>query len=99
MKFSARRLLAAFLLACEFAAFPAAAQTVFTLQRPDSAPQFVAVNANKTVFVTDTTSALSALFLVNGQYTTTPTAFDTNFTPMPTVRKAWPSATAATSSP
>jgi len=79
MKLSARSLLATLLLACGFAAFPAAAQTVVTLSNQYTVPQFVAVNADKTIFVTDTTYALSALFLVNGAYTTPPTAFDTNF--------------------
>jgi len=78
VKFSARQL-AAVLFACVAAAFPAAAQTVVTLSTQYNAPQYVAVNADKTVFVTDATYALSALFLVNGAYTTTPTPYDTNF--------------------
>ena len=78
MKFSVWPL-AALLLAWMTPAFPAAAQTVITLSNQYSAPQYVAVNANKTVFVTDTTNSLSALFLVNGAYTTTPMAYDTNF--------------------
>ena len=60
------------------AAFAQAAQ-VTTLATGYSAPQFVTVNGDKTVFVTDTTYSLSALFLVNGAYTTTPMAYDTNF--------------------
>lgn len=60
-------------------AFPAAAQTVLTLSTQYNAPQFVAVDANKTVFVTDTTHSLSALGLENGSYATTPVGYDTNF--------------------
>src|SRR5580704_19560814 len=78
MKFSIRQLAALF-FACMAPAFPAAAQTVITLSTQYSAPQYVTVNADKTVFVTDTTYSLSALFLVNGAYTTTPMAYDTNF--------------------
>jgi DNA-binding beta-propeller fold protein YncE len=79
MNLSMRRLLPAFLLACELAAFPATAQTVVTLSSQYNAPQYVAVDANKTVFVTDTTNSLSALGLANGAYATTPTPYDTNF--------------------
>jgi large repetitive protein len=71
MKFSVQ-LLAALFFACMAPAFPAAAQTVTTLSTGYGAPQYVTVNGDKTVFVTDTTYALSALFLVNGAYTTTP---------------------------
>src|SRR5579862_4007645 len=71
--------LAALLLACLAAASPAAAQTVVTLYSQYNAPQFVAVDANRTVFVTDTTYSLSALGLANGTYSATPTAYDTNF--------------------
>src|SRR5579862_5659385 len=71
--------LAALLLACLAAASPAAAQTVVTLYNQYSAPQFVAVDANKTVFVTDTTYSLSALGLANGTYASTPVGYDTNF--------------------
>jgi DNA-binding beta-propeller fold protein YncE len=55
------------------AAFAQAAQ-VTTLATGYSAPQYVTVNGDKTVVVTDTTYALSGLFLVNGAYTTTPMA-------------------------
>jgi YVTN family beta-propeller protein len=78
MKLLARRL-AAVLIACVVTVFPAAAQTVVTLYSQYNAPQYVAVDANKTVFVTDTTNSLSALGLVTGGYATTPTAYDTNF--------------------
>ena len=78
MKILARQL-AAGLFACVVAAFPAAAQTVVTLYSQYNAPQYVAVDANRTVFVTDTTSSLSALGLLNGVYATTPIAYDTNF--------------------
>jgi hypothetical protein len=78
MKFSIR-LLAALLFACTAAASPAAAQTVVTLSDQYNAPQFVAVDANRTVFVTDTTYSLSALGLNNGVYAATPTGYDTNF--------------------
>jgi hypothetical protein len=78
MKFSVWPL-AALVFACMAPAFPAAAQTVITLSTQYNAPQYVTVNADKTVFVTDTTYSLSALFLVNGAYTTTPMAYDTNF--------------------
>jgi sugar lactone lactonase YvrE len=71
-------LLAVAVCVAPVAAFAQAAQ-VTTLATGYSAPQYVAVNADKTVFVTDTTYALSALFLVNGAYTTTPMAYDTNF--------------------
>ena len=71
MKFSVRRLAAAALFACVAAASPAMAQTVITLSNQYNAPQFVTVNADKTVFVTDTTYSLSALFLVNGVYDAT----------------------------
>ena len=60
------------------AAFAQAAQ-VTTLATGYNAPQYVTVNGDKTVFVTDTTYSLSGLFLVNGAYTTTPMAYDTNF--------------------
>src|SRR5579871_5319093 len=78
MKVLAGRLAAVF-MACMVAAFPAAAQTVVTLYNQYNAPQYVAVDANKTVFVTDTTNSLSALGLQNGAYATTPVAYDTNF--------------------
>ncbi len=71
--------LAALLFACVAVAPPAAAQTVVTLYSQYNAPQFVAVDANRTVFVTDTTYSLSALGLANGTYAATPTAYDTNF--------------------
>jgi DNA-binding beta-propeller fold protein YncE len=73
MKFSVRQL-AAFFFACMAPTFPAAAQTVITLSTQYNAPQYVTVNGDKTVVVTDTTYALSGLFLVNGAYTTTPMA-------------------------
>jgi sugar lactone lactonase YvrE len=66
--------LAALVFACMAPAFPAAAQTVITLSTQYSAPQYVTVNADKTVVVSDTTYALSGLFLVNGAYTTMPMA-------------------------
>ena len=78
MKFSVWPL-AALLFACVAAAPPAAAQTVVTLYNQYNAPQFVAVDANRTVFVTDTTYSLSALGLENGTYAATPIAYDTNF--------------------
>ena len=70
--------LAVAVCAAPVAAFAQAAQ-VATLATGYGAPQYVTVNADKTVFVTDTTYSLSALFLVNGTYTTTPMAYDTNF--------------------
>jgi len=78
MKFSVWPL-AALLFACLAAASPAAAQTVVTLYNQYNAPQFVAVDANRTVFVTDTTYSLSALGLANGAYAAAPVAYDTNF--------------------
>jgi IPT/TIG domain/Right handed beta helix region/NHL repeat len=77
MKLSVR--VAALLFAWVAAVSPAAAQTVVTLYSQYNAPQFVAVDANRTVFVTDTTYSLSALGLANGTYAATPTAYDTNF--------------------
>jgi large repetitive protein len=71
-------LLAVAVCVAPVAAFAQAAQ-VTTLATGYGAPQYVTVNADKTVFVTDTTYSLSALFLVNGTYTTTPMAYDTNF--------------------
>jgi hypothetical protein len=70
-----------FAVALCLAPVAAHAQTsqVITLSNQYSAPQYVAVNGDKTVFVTDSTYSLSALFLVNGAYTTTPMAYDTNF--------------------
>ena len=79
MKFSARLLVALF-FAYLAAAFPAAAQTVVTLYSQYNAPQYVAVDANRTVFVTDTTNSLSGLGLTNtGVYAATPAPYDTNF--------------------
>ena len=78
--------------------FPRPRRRVITLATGYSAPQYVTVNADKTVFVTDTTYSLSALFLVNGAYTTTPMAYDTNFDgAYSSALKAWPSTRAATS--
>jgi hypothetical protein len=71
-------LLAVAVCVAPVAAFAQAAQ-VTTLATGYNTPQYVTVNGDKTVFVTDTTYALSALFLVNGAYTTTPMAYDTNF--------------------
>ncbi len=71
-------LLAVAVCVAPVAAFAQAAQ-VTTLATGYNAPQYVTVNGDKTVFVTDTTYSLSALFLVNGAYTTTPMAYDTNF--------------------
>jgi large repetitive protein len=74
MNFAVGRWLAAAWFVLGAMTVPAAAQTVVTLSSQYNAPQFVAVNADKTVYVSDTTFLLSALSLVNGAYTTTPTA-------------------------
>ena len=66
-------LLAVAVCVAPVAAFAQAAQ-VTTLATGYNAPQYVTVNGDKTVVVTDTTYALSGLFLVNGAYTTTPMA-------------------------
>ena len=70
----AQRFLTAIAFVCVATAFPAAAQTVTTLSTQYTAPKFVAVDANKTVWVTDASHPLSALPFVNGAYGT-PTAF------------------------
>jgi DNA-binding beta-propeller fold protein YncE len=74
LNFVARRRLAAVLYIVGTLTSPAAAQNVITLSTAYSAPQFVAVSPDKTVIVSDTTFLLSALSLVNGAYTTTPTS-------------------------
>lgn len=69
-----RRLLMGIAFVCVAAEIPAAAETVTTLSTQYTAPKFVAVDPDKTVWVTDASHPLSALSFVNGAYQT-PTAF------------------------